>query len=99
MGKAYERDEALLLRDRHKRVRIRCPLCGWEPDGKPYWGCEKCFASFDTFKTRAHCPNSFLPSTDAGYCDNRWDETQCIACQRMSPHDDWYVEDDDDDEE
>jgi hypothetical protein len=65
-----------------KQRRIRCPLCGWQPDGKPYWGCEKCFATFDTFKTHAHCPNQ--------KCGNSWSYTQCIACNRQSPHEEWY---------
>jgi DNA-directed RNA polymerase subunit RPC12/RpoP len=63
-----------------KPQRIRCPICGWLPDGKPYWGCEKCFAQFDTFKTHAHCPT----------CGNSWTFTQCIACGTQSPHDEWY---------
>jgi hypothetical protein len=95
VGKAFEREQVELLKDRERRVRIRCPLCGWEPDGKPYWGCEKCYAVFDTFKTRAHCPNAFKAPSDPGYCNNSWHETQCIGCHRMSPHDDWYAEEDD----
>jgi hypothetical protein len=68
-----------------KQVRIRCPICGWQPDGKPYWGCEKCHTqAFDTFKTHAHCPNP--------ECGNSWTFTQCIACHERSPHEDWYVE-------
>lgn len=69
-------------RQRGRGPRIRCPRCEWEPDGNPYWQCERCLVSFDTFKTRAHCPN----------CPNHWYRTQCIACGAMSPHDDWYTE-------
>lgn len=67
-----------------KKPRICCPLCQWEPDGKPYWGCEKCWAIFDTFKTHAHCPNKA--------CGNSWADTMCIACKHMSRHKDWYTE-------
>ena len=62
--------------------RIRCPLCTWEPDGRDYWGCEMCGAIFDTFVTRAHCPE----------CPNSWRETVCIRCHQMSSHDEWYVD-------
>ena len=72
-------------RDRTGRPRIRCPRCGWQPDGKPYWQCELCFTTFDTFKTRAHCPK----------CPNHWEFTQCIQCGIQSRHDDWYVEEPD----
>ena len=65
-----------------KQPRIRCPICGWQPDGKAYWGCEKCFSTFDTFKTHAHCPT---PG-----CGNSWFYTQCIACHEQSPHEKWY---------
>ena len=69
-------------RKRDRSPKIRCPLCKWQPDGKPYWQCERCLTSFDTFKTRARCPA----------CPNRWHLTQCIACHKMSPHDDWYTD-------
>lgn len=65
-----------------KRKRIRCPACGWQPDGQPYWQCELCFATFDTFKTRARCPTP--------PCGNSWKLTQCIRCGILSPHEAWY---------
>ncbi len=73
-----------LLYSKSGKRRIRCPICNWEPDGKPYWMCEKCFVTFDTFKTRAHCPNT--------ECGNSWDKTQCIQCHELSYHDNWYVD-------
>ena len=63
-------------------ARVRCPLCAWEPDGGKHWQCDKCFVIFDTFRTRAHCPK----------CPQSWKETQCIACQEMSDHELWYVD-------
>lgn len=65
-----------------KERRIRCPVCGWQPDGQSYWGCEKCHAVFDTFETHAHCPNP--------QCGNSWTFTQCIFCDAKPPHEDWY---------
>lgn len=70
------------IEDNTKQRRIRCPLCGWQPDGKPYWMCEKCFAVFDTFETHAHCPTP--------KCGNSWTYTECIACHMLSPHEEWY---------
>ena len=64
-------------------VRIRCPLCGWRHDFRPHWMCERCFTSFDTFRTRAHCPS----------CTNSWTHTWCPGCGLPSLHDAWYVED------
>ncbi|HBQ19296.1 MAG TPA: hypothetical protein DEF51_51935 [Myxococcales bacterium] len=77
LGREIDEDEAPAKR---RRRRIRCPLCEWEPDGKPYWICELCHAQFDTFETHASCPE----------CPNRWKHTQCIGCNRMSLHEDWY---------
>jgi putative SOS response-associated peptidase YedK len=65
-------------------VRIRCPRCRWEHDFRPWWQCERCLVTFDTFLTRAHCPS----------CDNSWRETWCPKCHRPSPHEAWYVHDD-----
>ncbi|MDM8557307.1 hypothetical protein [Candidatus Parabeggiatoa sp. HSG14] len=81
-GKAILSDAKSEEDTKKKRKQIRCPLCGWQPDGKPYWMCEKCFAVFDTFKTHAHCP--------APKCGNSWAYTQCIACHQQSLHEKWY---------
>jgi len=78
VGKVIQSEKAT----KKKQRRIRCPICGWQPDGKPYWACEKCLTTFDTFKTHAHCPN---PT-----CGNSWHYTQCIACHKQSPHEKWY---------
>jgi len=79
--------DEVLDRSRRRRERIRCPRCAWEPDGEAYWGCELCGAVFDTFATRARCPE----------CPNRWTHTWCPGCGRMSRHEDWYVEEDEGD--
>ena len=64
-------------------IRIRCPKCNWEPDGKPYWKCS-CGYRWDTFSTGARCPA----------CAKVWRYTQCVkfagGCSERSPHLDWY---------
>ncbi len=89
-GGKYDIDSALKDKDKKKRVHIACPKCKWQPNGYPYWQCERCFVNFDTFETKAHCP------TDA--CGNSWKQTQCISCYAHSDHDAWYTEADEDDE-
>ena len=64
-------------------LRIRCPLCKWNHDWRPHWMCELCDAVFDTFLTRAHCPD---PT-----CGNSWELTWCPTCHQPSPHEDWWV--------
>lgn len=61
------------------KTRIRCPKCDWEPDGKPYWQC-RCGHVWDTFVTQARCPA----------CGFRHEKTQCIACEELSSHINWY---------
>ena len=64
-------------------IKIRCPKCHWEPDGKPYWKCS-CGHVWDTFSTGGRCPS----------CTKVWEETECIpnagGCNKTSPHLDWY---------
>jgi len=59
--------------------RIRCPLCGWQPQAEDRWSC-KCGHVWNTFDTGGVCPA----------CLYQWTVTQCIACGRISPHSDWY---------
>ncbi|WP_104421079.1 hypothetical protein [Neolewinella xylanilytica] len=61
-------------------VKIACPKCDWEPDGRPYWTCDACGTRFDTFETTAICPN----------CTKGFEETQCVECTEFSPHLEWY---------
>jgi hypothetical protein len=59
--------------------RIRCPVCRWRPRRSDRWGCS-CGWEWNTFETRGRCP----------VCAYRWLETQCLSCERWSPHEDWY---------
>ena len=71
---------------RHRRERIRCPACGWEPSRGDAWCCAPsgCGYVWNTFETRALCPG----------CSKRWTHTECLRCNVSSPHDDWYEADD-----
>ncbi len=60
---------------------IRCPKCFWRPVASSRWMCRQpCFHVWNTFDTRGKCPA----------CQYQWQDTQCLACSRMSPHEDWY---------
>lgn len=61
--------------------KIECPVCQWEPDGKPYWMCH-CGHQWNTFATYGECPS----------CGHVHKTTQCIACIELSPHPEWYVD-------
>ena len=60
----------------------RCPLCHWEPLPGDEWVCD-CGHVWDTFQTRGRCPR----------CGYQWEETECLVCWEMSPHEDWYGDD------
>ena len=60
---------------------IRCPSCKWRPARTDEWACNPgCGYAWNTFETRARCPQ----------CGHQWQETQCLACLRLSLHLDWY---------
>ncbi len=65
-------------------LKIACPKCNWEPDGRPYWTCSDCQTNWDTFTTAARCPG----------CGKQYEVTQCVpyagGCNVSSPHLDWY---------
>lgn len=64
----------------NEELIIACPHCEWQPDGKPYWICDKCPTTWDTFSTYGECPS----------CKYVHRETQCIQCDRISKHSKWY---------
>jgi len=60
---------------------IYCPRCGWRPSAQDRWQCTpQCATVWNTFWTRGLCPG----------CGMQWHETQCLGCQRHSPHQHWY---------
>ena len=60
---------------------IRCPLCAGVPAPEHRWGCQFCACAWNTFATRGRCPG----------CHFRYRATLCLACRRVSRHDDWYA--------
>lgn len=64
-----------------KQVDIRCPRCRWRPGPEARWQCSPpCNTVWHTFWTRGLCPG----------CGKQWEVTQCLACHRHSPHQQWY---------
>jgi hypothetical protein len=71
--------------------RVRCPLCGWKPNGSSRWFCgdceypeyffDGCGTAWNTFATRGRCPG----------CAHDWRWTVCLRCRRWSRHEDWYI--------
>jgi len=84
------------LEDGSGAPRVRCPLCFWEPAPFSRWTCVPvdhpehfrggCGTNWQTFATRGVCPG----------CDHKWQYTACLQCAGWSPHEDWYVTDDED---
>jgi len=71
-------------------VRIRCPVCAWQPLGSSLWTCVEnrhpegfvggCGRSWNTFETFGACPG----------CAHQWQWTACLVCGEWSLHEDWY---------
>jgi hypothetical protein len=58
---------------------IYCPKCTWEPPASARWLCS-CGHTWNTFDTQGQCPE----------CGKVWRKTQCLECQKWSPHHEWY---------
>jgi len=58
---------------------IYCPKCTWEPPASARWLCS-CGHKWNTFDTQGQCPE----------CGKVWRKTQCLECQKWSPHHEWY---------
>jgi len=70
-----------------REPEIFCPLCRWRPQAESRWHCvPSCGTVWNTFWTAGTCPG----------CAHRWTQTQCLACQKFSPHRNWYHEPPDD---
>jgi hypothetical protein len=64
-----------------KQPEIYCPKCEYKPVPEDRWSCvPSCGTSWHTFWTRGLCPG----------CGYNWQQTQCPACGRHSPHRAWY---------
>jgi len=64
-----------------ERLDIHGPRCGWRPQAEDRRECTpSCGTAWNTFRTRGVCPG----------CGVKWPGTQCLECQRFSPHEAWY---------
>jgi Zn-dependent protease len=57
-----------------------CPVCRSNPPKGPFWVCNACRTSFDTFETNATCPK----------CARLFPTTACLDCRTASPMAAWY---------
>jgi len=62
-----------------RRAEFVCPSCHTSPPIGPYWGCRNCGKAFDTFETRAVCPD----------CSAQYSVTTCLDCGISSPAEQW----------
>lgn len=71
------------LEESPRHMDASCPDCGAHPPAGPYWVCPHCQTVFDIFAQMAACPG----------CGMRAYESQCLECQKSSPHMQWYDKD------
>lgn len=64
-----------------RREGFACPSCKAAPLIGAVWKCNRCQKPFDTFQTRAVCPN----------CSTTFDVTRCVDCGAMHPISEWIV--------
>jgi Zn-dependent protease len=63
------------------REGFACPSCKAAPLVGPYWVCGHCRKGFDTFQTRAVCPN----------CAAQFATTKCLECGVLHPMNEWVA--------
>ena len=64
-----------------RHAGFACPSCKTAPPIGAYWKCRKCGQPFDTFQTRAVCPN----------CGAQFPVTLCLDCRALNPMGRWIV--------
>ena len=64
-----------------RRPGFACPSCRTAPPMGAYLKCGACGQAFDTFETRAICPN----------CATRFDLTRCLDCGEQHSMNEWVV--------
>jgi hypothetical protein len=62
-----------------RREGFRCPGCDEAPPVGSLWKCKECGKAFDTFESRARCPN----------CSTFHSETECPNCNAWNPMKEW----------
>jgi Zn-dependent protease len=65
-----------------RRPGFACPSCRTAPPLGAYWHCAQCHQPFDTFATRAVCPN----------CSTQYPTTVCLDCRESHPIGQWIVD-------
>lgn len=65
-----------------RRPGYLCPSCRTAPPIGPNWGCRQCGKPFDTFETRAVCPN----------CSAQYNATTCLDCGESRPMQEWVAD-------
>lgn len=64
-----------------RRDGFACPSCRTAPPVGEYWKCGRCGQSFDTFATRAACPQ----------CGTQYDVTRCLDCGKSHSMNEWMA--------
>ncbi|HET7441153.1 MAG TPA: site-2 protease family protein [Terriglobales bacterium] len=64
-----------------RREGFACPWCNAAPPLGNFWKCAQCGTAFDTFHTRAACPQ----------CGAQFNVTSCLDCGRSHPMSAWAV--------
>ena len=64
-----------------RHAEFSCPACKTAPPVGNFWLCGKCRKAFDTFSTRATCPQ----------CGEQFPVTRCLDCGEMRPFNEWIL--------
>jgi hypothetical protein len=62
-----------------RHIEFACPACKTAPPIGEFWKCGKCGKDFDTFQTRAVCPQ----------CATQFPVTKCMDCGETRPISEW----------
>ena len=62
-----------------RHIGFACPVCKTSPTIGQFWKCGKCGQAFDTFETRAVCPQ----------CTTQFHITKCMDCGEAHPINEW----------
>ena len=69
------------LSEMPRREGFACPSCRVAPPVGNFWKCSGCGKAFDTFQSRATCPN----------CRVEFPSTMCLDCRKQHPLSEWVA--------